>query len=874
VFSKVLFYVRENYLDLRLLNMKGALLGALDAVALATPEMFVTRGDESPTRTFLVTVEGHECRFSLEHVDAAWTLRSALQTVLHFVQTSLPPLSPERAGQRLLVIETAASNGMLQTLDAHSLLLDAEIYGGMRAAPRGGTAGIGIAIAIDDAERVTVVAVSPGGPAERAGIVARDHLVEVDGAPTAHMNLETVMEHLRGELDSPVSLLVQHAGTPGDKKFVVARARVQTSSLATSPRVLPGPRPAEAAGPKIGYVHLVRLQSGAASEIKAALSFFEREQVGGIVLDLRDNQGGLFEQASEVVDAFARDGVTVSMVGGGKRHDETAHDDGDEPATPVVVLVNRRSAAGAEIVAAGLRSLAGALVVGERTAGAGSVQVLFDIMSPLSDPIAPAKLGLKLTTAGWLGADRTSVQGLGLVPDVWVPPRYLPTPASVASGKALTEVPGEKREGELPGRFATPVMSAPRPIALSAPFFVDPDGSELPTTDGDDVQLELAREVLARVGGRGREALMSTAELVAEAASARQQARAAASLAALGIDWSLARSAAADGRADFQLAVGQAGKAVKAGDLVELRGTVTNKGAAPLNEVRASLSDATGFFEGRTMLFGRIEPGASRTVQLVAPVPLGSPALDDTIHGRLEAQSYLKAPTADVWLHVAAIPRPHFTVAYEATPLPKTSTMKLTVKVKNDGAGPAPAFGGRLTAATEHDGITIGAGRMQVGELSAGHEATLNFDYQATPGRKSGPHSLDLTLWDSRVTDGLSSQVRIDEASTGSTVGTLTPPVLRVSAPTHVDAAKALTVRLTGTADDGDGLSEVWIIVQNATSRRWPRKVMAQAGAGARHVSFEAEVPLWLGSNLVSVIARDTRGTQSTSKVAVLLTLP
>ena len=179
----------------------------------------------------------------------------------------------------------------------------------------------------------------------------------------------------------------------------------------------PGQPPA-----KVGYFHMQHFSANSAGDLADALAMFDREKVKGIIMDLRGNPGGLYEQAQKVSDAFIKSGTLVSMVGvgGAQRKDETASDSGHEPTVPLAVLVNQNSASASEIVAGAMKNLDRGVVIGEETFGKGSVQVLFDIASPISfgEAADDDKLGLKLTTAQYLTPGDISIQGVGVVPDI------------------------------------------------------------------------------------------------------------------------------------------------------------------------------------------------------------------------------------------------------------------------------------------------------------------------------------------------------------------------------------------------------------------------------------------------------------------------
>jgi hypothetical protein len=196
-----------------------------------------------------------------------------------------------------------------------------------------------------------------------------------------------------------------------DSKSVLMDPASWPASTDGTPRYggSPGAPDTVFAGPrKVGYLRLHRLVADAAKATSEALRHFEREGVGGIIVDLRGNQGGLFEQAGKVVDAFAKRGVVVTLVARGGRAVTEARDDGTEPKVPVVVLVDGRTGSGGAIVAAGLQAL-----------------VLYDIASPLDVLQRGPKLVLKLTTGEWRLDGERSIEGKGVTPDVELDPRVL-----------------------------------------------------------------------------------------------------------------------------------------------------------------------------------------------------------------------------------------------------------------------------------------------------------------------------------------------------------------------------------------------------------------------------------------------------------------
>jgi carboxyl-terminal processing protease len=421
IFTRSLFHVRESYFDKNRLNPKRMLVGALDFLQRDVPEILIDRGAERDPKNVTVRVNGKEKIFSLDGVDAPWSLRSKLQEIFKFIQPNLHPVAPSEEGRRLVEIESAATNGMLYTLDPHSVLLDVESFKDMRMTTQGKFGGLGIVIGMDKKNRVVVRKPMANTPAMRAGLKAKDHIVRINDESTVNMGLTDAVERLRGDVGSPVDVYILRDGSKEPKKFTIVRDAIRPPSIDPPAQVLNAPAKNGQPGGKVGYVRIQSFTANTDADLAKAIELFDKEKVKGIIMDLRGNPGGLYDQAQKVADAFIESGVVVSMVGvgGTQRRDEHASRGGDVKA-PVAVLVNQNSASASEIVAGAMKHLDRGVVIGDTTFGKGSVQMLFDINAPvkLGSKNGDDKLGLKLTTAQYLTAGDISIQGVGVTPDI------------------------------------------------------------------------------------------------------------------------------------------------------------------------------------------------------------------------------------------------------------------------------------------------------------------------------------------------------------------------------------------------------------------------------------------------------------------------
>jgi carboxyl-terminal processing protease len=287
-----------------------------------------------------------------------------------------------------------ATDGLVRELhDPYSVFLTGKDLRGMTEVTTGNYGGLGIQIEYRD-NAVVVVAPLPDTPAERAGMMTGDRIVEVDGKSTARWNQDQAVQNLRGPVGTEVTLKVQRPGVTDELTFQVKRAEIHARSVRTAMMV----------GGRVGYVELNPFSDGSAEELTAAIDSLKGAGMQALILDLRSNPGGLLDQGIGVADLFLNPGQEVVSTRGraeGATHRYLDHQPQRYPHLPIVVLVNGGSASASEIVAGALQDHDRALVIGQPTYGKGLVQTLFR----LSDSAA-----LKITTAKWYTPSGRSIQ--------------------------------------------------------------------------------------------------------------------------------------------------------------------------------------------------------------------------------------------------------------------------------------------------------------------------------------------------------------------------------------------------------------------------------------------------------------------------------
>ena len=355
-----------------------------------------------------------------------------------------------------------AIKGMLETLDPHSAFMPPETYKEMQEETRGRFEGIGIEITSKDGV-LTVVSPIEDTPAFKAGILAGDQIVRIEGDVTKNLSLMDAVKRLRGPRGTKVTITIMREGSTKPQDFTLFRDVIPVRSVRY-----------ELMDKQYGYIRLSQFQEKTDGDLDKAIKALETESKGtlkGLILDLRNNPGGLLDQAVKITDRFVESGLIVSVEG---RRDEQkmkfyAHSQGTLPDYPLVVLINGGSASASEIVAGAIQDHKRGVVVGTPSFGKGSVQTIF----PLKEGA-----GLRLTTARYFTPSGRSIQAKGIVPDIIVKPAKPEDEKEIAAPKLPSEkdlerhlndigAPPQEKEKEKPKVETKPKKPADNQLDLA-----------------------------------------------------------------------------------------------------------------------------------------------------------------------------------------------------------------------------------------------------------------------------------------------------------------------------------------------------------------------------------------------------------------------
>lgn len=362
---------------------------------------------DQPEMSFLAAQALEGARIKIQRVKKAAPASNDLQigagkdknATIAFIKDTLTKLS-DQSGIPYHELEYAALKNLTVSLDPHSDFLTPAEMKELNVATRGVFAGVGMEIGIKD-KILTVVSPIDDSPALAAGISAGDQILQIDNTPTKNLTITQAVNLIRGEAGSIVQILVMRKSFDNPREFAVRRAIITVKSVKY--------RQLEEG---IGYLRISSFQNNTSQQVEEALNALGSRQyrLKGLVLDLRNNPGGLLDQAVKVADKLIDNDLVITVKGRAANSEAkyTGKTLGTHPPYPVIILINKGSASGAEILSGSLHSQGKAVLAGEKTFGKGTVQTIYN----LSDGS-----GLKLTTSRYYLPDGRPV-GQGIAPDV------------------------------------------------------------------------------------------------------------------------------------------------------------------------------------------------------------------------------------------------------------------------------------------------------------------------------------------------------------------------------------------------------------------------------------------------------------------------
>jgi carboxyl-terminal processing protease len=779
--NETLKTIRDKYVDPTRVHPREMFLSALNYVQRDVAQVIVLYEEGASEVT--VRVESAEKKFRVDNVQGPWDVSARLREVFAFVQDKLRGSEVD-----LREVEYAACNGMLHTLDPHSVFLSPDAYKEMNLSTSGAFGGLGIVISIRD-QMLTVMNPMPGTPAGRAGLLRFDRITKINNESTLNMPLDDAVKRLRGDPGTKVTVFIhrdQHDGVQGwqgSKPFDLVRERIQVKSVEA--RLLEG---------EVGYLRLKQFQSGSSGEVDNALAEFRQKapNLKGVVLDLRGNPGGLLDQAAKIADKWIRDGVLVATVGMAEgREEKLAHAEGNEPDYPLVVLVSGSSASASEIVAGALKNHDRAVLVGEQTFGKGSVQLVFP-------DVTPDKAALKLTIAQYLTPGDVSIQGVGVTPDIELDPMTVDQLEMdiFVQRKGL-------RERDLSQHLSNSHARDGKPLELVRYSLSQADRQAMRERGGDpedtftpDFPIKFARDLVGHMPqGKRPDEVHGAKDFIAQV-SREEWNKVSAEMQKLSVDWTdTANTDAGPAPKELEVKVetDRAEADVVAGEPMTLKVTVKNTSKAPAFRVRATTKSDNSFLDNKELIFGKINPGQAKTASAplgwcevegrkpgtsaplatnaprICRIPKDSVTRSDGIKVKFDATGGHAPADAEIRTTIHGLDRPVFSYAYQIADnrsgngdgrVQRGEAVTMYLTVKNVGRGRSYDTQANLRNLSG-DGLLLRDGRFDVSNMMPGDVRKVAFTFDVGQQLPDNEAKVELSVSDRDLREVASEKIKI-----------------------------------------------------------------------------------------------------------------
>ena len=708
------------------------------------PEVLTDFTESTNTQT--VTVDDISKTYDLSKIRRSKDMVEILQDALTFINSYRQTNETITANN----IEYTAINGMLTQLDPHSIILPPKEFNEFKIGTTGKFGGLGMVVGLRDG---ILMVISPieGTPAARAGMKAGDKIIEIDGESTINMTLTESVGKLRGDPGTQVvlSVMTEKATEPKQvtlKREIIAIPTVESASLDND----------------LGYIKIRNFQDDTSQCLNEHLKRLKtsNNRTKGLIIDLRNNSGGLLDQAIEVADKFIEKGpivVTVGPSGHPREIQEARKTDTDEGPYPIVVLVDAGSASGAEIVAGALKENNRAVIVGDRSFGKGSVQQLIELMDGSA---------LKLTIAKYLTPLFTDIQSVGITPDIkFIPATVIKDNINLFRGivalreEDLKQHLDEHPKGDTPFATIKYFLETKEKDKTEEPEEEAGDPYKLPDFN-TDFHVLFAKKLLLNTVTPQREAfLQNSLQIIAETTRLEEE-KIAHALQKLDIDWSTGIGTGTS-KSTVSYSTNPANGRGKAGEKITLTMTVTNIGEAPLYQLRGISSSKNGLFDKLEFILGKIEKGATKSYSTTVEIPKNSLDREDEVSIKFEELNHHSPKDIKLNITTEALPRPLFAYSYQILDNGKNSSknngdgliqtgedIELLVFVKNVGEGPAEKNVITLKNLSNKE-VFIKNGRAEIGLLNPGEmkEAKLSFFVKET--LSSDKFNMDMIITDS-----------------------------------------------------------------------------------------------------------------------------
>lgn len=848
----VLKYIKDSYIDQSRIKPHDMLKSALNQVQKSTAEILVTFEQNNK---FTITIDQAVKKFSPQSLSNLGDLWAVLKDVYTFIEVHYHgTVEPQD-------VEYLAIDGLLNVLDPHSNILTPKIFDEFKIGTKGKFGGIGIVIGSKDGN-LAVISPIEGTPAWRAGVKAGDKIIQIGEESTVNMTLTEAVELLRGNVGTNVTITIDRAGRPAPFNVTLKRAVINIESIQSVAI------PVE--NKTVGYIKVKSFQEETVKEFSRQLANLKGSpNFKGLIMDLRNDPGGLLNQAVLMVDKFISGGVIVSTIGADNTFidQEMATGQGTEVDYPLIVIVNEGSASASEIVAGTLQSYKRALVIGSQSFGKGSVQTVYDLGHAT---------GLKLTIAEYLTAGKNSIQSVGVTPDIKLIPE-------IVDKDKMDLIENEyDNEGTLEAHLNQYVNASAGSSAYKLSHFQPAEKENEDEVSrreysskldfSKDIAVQIASKIItASSNGSYADLLKSTQAVIANREK-DENAKIANALSKFDVDWSDCNGS---GKPVLQVVftLAKNGSAVKhavAGQDIDLTMTAKNVGTGDFCKLVGITSSKEHILKNKEFVFGKIPAGSTKKWSIPLKVPQNSVSENLPFTVKFHETGHNQPAEFQAVVPTVGLGKPQFaynfkigvsaSVKVHKNSMPIGKTIPFSVDVKNTGKGNASDVVAIIKNPESSKGVFIDVGRVKLGKMDATQTKQALFKFRLDPAMPKSAFELELTIIDMDSFTSLTKKIEFNSsAGTTDPVGGqwYEPPRININSEHFPIVTNASKYQISGTITDEQQVKDYFIFVGE------DKVAYSSNPLQTGEYNISAELPLKNGNNKISVIARDNQDMSS-----------
>ena len=753
-------YVNRFYVEPDRIKPKEMLKASLSWLERIIPEVQVNVDDKSEKIEILVDETSKVVDIS--KIRRLGELYNTLNDVLHFVNDN------KHHEIKTEDIEYAAINGMLSQLDPHSVVFPPKDFDEFKIGTSGKFGGLGMVVGLRDGI-LTVISPIEGTPAFRAGLKSGDKIIAIDEDSTINMSLQEAVNKLRGDPSTAVILIVESKKSQTNKTVTLIREIISIPSVSS-----------KLADGNIGYIKIRNFQEDTAQSLEEEIEKLTTEsgELKGVILDLRNNAGGLLGQAIAVADKFLSSGMIVVTVEpmGKQKIQKAKKSSKDLNKCPLVVIIDAGSASGAEIVAGALKDNNRAPLIGDTSFGKGSIQQLIDLIN--------SGAALKLTVGKYLTPNFTDIQSVGISPDVLLVQSRVTKDEIVLFNENphfreedLKKHLGEHSEAEVPYekvRYLVHVDDEKEEgeEGEKEEKIKEEDYYKIPDLD-KDTHVQFAKKIIlnSHLYGKNDDFLDQLKPIIEEFKKS-EETKIADALNTQDIDWSTGETTFLPS-VTTTLKLTPSNGEVKAAEELKIEISVTNNSEGPLYQLRGMTESKNLLINKREFIFGKVEKGETKTSSKTIKIPQNSVNRKDELIVKFNEFNGNTLEDVKGSVLIDALPKPVFSYSHQIIDegegltgngdgiIQKGEVVDLVLFVKNIGKGTSEKNIIALRKLSQKE-VYIERGKMELGELPPGESKSLKIKLSVRDTLEADDFSVDLTIADTTYGTRISGKLEFD----------------------------------------------------------------------------------------------------------------